>query len=70
MTRKHTNNRMQEKLTDFGLKIGNQKHNEKAKVINNMTKELEGLKECLKAEIHRFTQNDNKKDIKLENAML
>ena len=35
------------------------KHNEKSKWINNVTKELEGLEEGPKAEIHRFTQNDN-----------
>ena len=53
MTRKYTNNRMQEKPNDFGLKYGNQKkHNEKAKWINNMTKELEGIEEGPKAEIH------------------
>ena len=56
MTQKHTNNRMQEKPNEFGLKYGNQKekkkHNEKAKWTNNMTKELEGLEEGPKAEIH------------------
>ena len=34
----------------FGL--GNQKHNEKAESINNMARELEGLEEGPKAEIH------------------
>ena len=29
MTRKNTNNRMQKKPNDFGLKYGNQKHNKK-----------------------------------------
>ena len=44
MTRKHTNNRMQKKSNDFGLKNGNQKkHNEKVEWINNITRELEGL---------------------------
>ena len=61
MARKHTNNRMQEKPNDFGLKYGNQKnkkqnkkqkHNEKADWINNMTKELEGFEEGPKAKIH------------------
>ena len=52
MTRKHTNNQIQEKPKDFGLKYGNQKHNEKAKWINNMKKELEGLEESPKEEIH------------------
>ena len=45
MTQKHTNNRMQKKPTDFGLKYGNKKHNEKAEWIKNMTRELEGLEE-------------------------
>ena len=52
MTLKHTNNRMQKKPNDFRLKYGNQKHNEKAEWINNMTRELEGLEEGPKAEIH------------------
>ena len=52
MTRKHTNNRMQEKPSNFGLKYGNQKHNEKAQWINNITKDLEGLEEGPKVEIH------------------
>ena len=52
MTRKHTNNQTPKKLNDFWLKYGNQKHNEKAQWINNMTRELEGLKEGPKAEIH------------------
>ena len=53
MTVKDTNNRMQKKPNDFGLKYGNQKkHNEKAEWINNITREQEGFKECPKAEIH------------------
>ena len=51
MTGKHTNNRMQQKTNDFGLKYGNHKNNEKVEWINNITKELEGLEEGLKAEI-------------------
>ena len=53
---KHANNRMQKKPNDFGLKYGNlqkkKKHNEKAEWINNITRELEGLKKDPKAEIH------------------
>ena len=49
---KHTNSRMQEKPNDFGLKYSNKKHNEKAEWINNITKELKGLEEDQKAEIH------------------
>ena len=54
MTTKYTNNRMQKKPNDFELKYGDQKkkHNEKAEWINNMTRELEGLEEGPKAEIH------------------
>ena len=52
MTEKHTNNRMQKKPNNFGLKYAKQKHDEKAKWINNMTRELKGLEEGPKAEIH------------------
>ena len=69
MTRKHTNNQMQEKPNDFGLKYGNQKHNVKAKRINNMTEELEGLEEVPKAEIHINWLKTTLKNIRLENAM-
>ena len=50
---------MPKKLNDFELKYDNQKnkktknkHNEKAEWINNITRELEGLKEGLLVEIH------------------
>ena len=49
---KHTNNRMQKKLNDFGLKYGNQKYKEKAEKINYTTKELEGAKGSLNANRH------------------
>ena len=52
MTRKHTNIRMQRETKRFGTKIWQPKNNEKAKWINNITRELEGLKENPKAEIH------------------
>ena len=42
---------MQKKPKDFGLKYGNQKPNEKAEWINNMTRELKGLEESPKVEI-------------------
>ena len=61
MSRKHANNRMQKKPNDFGLQYGNQKHYKKAKWINNMTKESEGLEESTKVELRRFTQNNTKK---------
>ena len=44
------------------------KHNEKAEWINNMTKELEGLEEGPKAEIHIDLLKTTLKNIKLENA--
>ena len=70
MTRKHTNNRMQKKPNDFGLKCGNQKHNKKAEWINNMTRELQGLGEGSKAEILIDLLKMTLKNIKLENARL
>ena len=61
---------MQKKLNDFGLKYGNQKHCEKTEWINNMTRQLEGLKEGPKAKIHiNSLKMTLKKNIKLENAM-
>ena len=53
MTQKHTNNQTPKKPNDFGRKYGNRKkHNEKAEWINDMTRELEGLEEGPKVEIH------------------
>ena len=43
---------MQKKPNNFGLKYGNQKHNEKTEWIDNITRELEGFEESSKAEIH------------------
>ena len=43
---------MLKKPTDFGLKYGNQKHNERAEWINNITRELEGVEDGPKAEIY------------------
>ena len=45
-------NQMQEKPNNFGLKCGNQENIKKAKWISNITKELEGLEEGPKVEIH------------------
>ena len=46
-----------------------EKHNENAEWINNITRELDGLEEGPKMEIpHRLTQNNTKKNIKLESA--
>ena len=43
-------------------------HNEKAEWIKNMTRELEGLEEGLKAEIYIDLLKMTLKNIKLENA--
>ena len=44
---------MQKKPNDFGLKYGNQKNTiKKTEWINNMTRELEVLKEGQKAKLH------------------
>ena len=43
---------MQKKPNDFGPKYGNQKHSENAEWINNISRELEGLEEGPKMEIH------------------
>ena len=54
---------MQKKPND-----GNQKHNEKAEWINNMTRELEGFEEGPKVGIHIDLLKTTLKNIKLENA--
>ena len=43
---------MPKKLNDFGRKYGNQKLNKNTEWINNIKRELEGLEEGPKAEIH------------------
>ena len=58
---------MPKKPNDIGLKYGNQKHNEKAEWISNMTRELEGLEEGSKVEIHIDLLKKTLKNIKLEN---
>ena len=65
MTIKHTNNRMQEKPNNFGLKYGNQKKNIRKRL--NMTWELE-LEEGPKAEIHIDLLKMTLKNIKMENV--
>ena len=52
ITIKHTNNQLQKKTSDFGPKYCNQIHDKKAELINNMTREFEGLEEGPKEEIH------------------
>ena len=69
MTRKHTNNRMQEKPNNFWLKYGNQENmTKKAKWISNMAKDLETRRRSERGNTHRFPQNITKRNIKLENA--
>ena len=58
---------MQKKPNDFELNMAIKKYNEKAEWINNMTRELEGLKEGTKAEIHIDLPKTTLKNIKLEN---
>ena len=53
---------------NFGQKYGNQKHNEKAEWMNNITKELVGLEEGPKVEIHIDLLKTTLKKFKLENA--
>ena len=48
--------------------MATKKHNEKAKWISNITRELESLEEDLKAEIHIDLHKTTLKYIKLENA--
>ena len=48
---------MQKKPNDFGLKYGNQKHNEKAGWINNIRRTQ---RRSENGNTHRFTQNDTK----------
>ena len=48
--------------------MATKKHDENAEWISNITRELEGLKEGPKTNTHRLTQNNTKKNIKLENA--
>ena len=52
MTRKLTNNRMQMKPNDFEKNMAQKKHNGKSYCINKMAKELEGLEDGPKAEMH------------------
>ena len=54
MTQKHTNNKIQETLNNFGVKHGNQENIKKAECVSNMAKELEGLEEGPKAEIQFY----------------
>ena len=55
-TRKHTINRMHGNQNNFGVDNGNQeKITKNSKRMSNITKDLEGLKEGLKVEKHRFT---------------
>ena len=48
--------------------MATKKYNENAEWINNMTRELEGLKEGPKAEMHIDLLKKELKNIKLENT--
>ena len=53
VTRKRTNDQMPKKPNDFVHEsMATKKHNENAEWINNITRELEGLEEGPKTEIH------------------
>ena len=67
MTRTYTNNRMQEKLNNSGVKYDNQGNIKKNEWIINMAKAL-GLVQGPKAEIHIDLLRMTQKYIKLENA--
>ena len=62
---------MQKKPNEFVLKYNKmkKKHNEKAECINNMTRELKGLEEGPKLEIH-IDLLKTTKNIKLKNARI
>ena len=66
MTQKHTNNRMQKKPNNLGLKYGNQRKSWRDKQYDKKTRTTRRRPESGKT--HWLTQNNTKKNIKLENA--
>ena len=61
MTRKHTNNRMQEKPNDFELKYGNQKQRN-SRMDKQYDKRIRRARRRPESgNTRRFTQNDTKK---------
>ena len=73
MTRKLTNNQMPKKPNDFGKKKQKKtwqpkEHNGQAERINNLRRDLEGLKEGPKVELHIDLLKLTQTDIKLENV--
>ena len=66
MIRKHTNKWMQEKMNNVEVRYDNQENNKKAEWISNVEKELEGLEEGTKAEIHIDLHRTALKNIKFE----
>ena len=61
MTRKHTNNRMQKKSKDLGLRYGNQKA-KKGRMDKQYDMRTRRTRRRLESgNTHRFTQNDTKK---------
>ena len=56
MTRKHTNNWMQKKPNNFGLRCSYEENITNIVWISNITKELEGLEEDLKITLTLYSQ--------------
>ena len=62
MTQKHTNNRMQKKPKDFGLKYGRQKTYRKGRMDKQYDKRIRRPRRRSESgNTHRFTQNNTKK---------
>ena len=70
VTRKYTNNQIPKKPNNFGLKYGNQKKTRrKGWMDKQYYKRTRRTRSRLQSgNTHRFTQNDTKKNTKLENA--
>ena len=61
MIRKHTNNRMQEKLNNFGVKYGNQENLTKSQMDKQHGKRVRRTRRRTKSRhTHRFTKKDTK----------
>ena len=70
MTRKHTHNRMHEKPNNFRLKYNNQENiTKKSRMDIQYDKIIRRTRRTPKCKnAHHFTQNNSKKNIKLENT--
>ena len=62
MTRKYTNNRMQEKLKNFGEKVVNQNNIKKCRIDKQHGERVRRIRRRIESEnVHSFTKNDTKK---------